>query len=348
MDSWLKQEKRNYCLSQDYSDYRHEFQIPLDGSKVELSNIPFGEEASTQTYFFILQECQGIYRNSLIKGVRIAYEAEFINSDGSHFSEEENKIMSSLFYILAFLAPFLAFQVVKVSDFYFRKKAIDYPVLMLTLALLVDFLAILGEWLHLYFYAKDGMGLFLLDLANVGLSYFSQFIISTLFIVMAIGWTVKPMQRKDEELFINFGLTTGVLVCMMGITTKVSLKDVESFHDYHNTAGLMFMGLKLIIFYMFIKQVWPNYKRCGDGKMRRHFLKLGIFGTMYLLSLPVMVLVVDSSLPLYLRHKVITFASILIQSMSLLVYVFMVSSKENENYPIYYKNRTFVSASKLI
>jgi len=345
-DEW-KNSKSKICSNFQENEKNIKLSVPLDGKEVSISN-SLEHQSLSQSWVFILEECQGKYKEQMFKGNKIKYHLEIKNSDGSHFSEEENGILSVLTWTLIPLILFLLFQSKGVIEFYYQKTAIDYPILMLTFALFLEFLAVLVEFLHLFVYSKNGTGLFVLDYANVALTHLSQFTISILFVLMSDGWTVKPLRKKDQEILIGFGVMTGIIVCAMSFTSKDSVDEVENYHDYQTWAGKVLIIIKLLMYYLFLTQLIPNYKDSDSPKLQKHYKRLGIFGSCYLLSLPLAVIIAELFLPYVVQHKIITIASIVIQSATLLVYTFYLSSKENESYPIYYKNNRFVSAAKMI
>lgn len=99
-------------------------------------------------------------------GNKIKWEITMVNSDGSHFSEEENGILAPLVVCTLLLYVFFANNSMKLYQFYKSEYEMDYPTLILLIALACETLALSCEVLHSIVYSYDGEGLWLFNFGN--------------------------------------------------------------------------------------------------------------------------------------------------------------------------------------
>jgi len=348
-DAWLKQMDKAGCSKKEAeSVYKQEVSVPRNGDEFATKEISLGQDTDVQVWYFALANCDEdneLY-DFMVKN-RIKYEFTIINSNGSHISEEENGVMTVLVITLIFIFGFFASHAMKLHGFYTHKSALDYPLVILVFALMLEFLALFNELLHLYFFSLDGQGFFMCDWLNFVFANLSQLVISILFLLMAFGWTVRNLSKDDEEVFVIVTTVGALLTIFLTIVSKVSTNNFDSFHDYGNWFGVVTLITKLVIYAIFVFMLMKSYSKCED-KLKDHFKKLGIFGSIYLLSLPVSVIVIDILLPPYYRHKAITYSLIIVQSATLIIYASLLSFKDGSYYPIVLKNRSILPTNKVI
>ena len=346
-DTWQLQQSESSCEAKaKHSVYNTPMSLPLNGTEVELSSMSLGQDHGTQVWYFALGSCGDSYSNIMLQSNQITYDLTIMNADGSHISEEENGVITVLWIAIIPIFLFFIFNGVKLLSFYSSKSALDFPLVMLVFALVLEFLGLATELVHLYFYASNGQGFFIFDWANAVFANMAQLIISVLFILMATGWTVRSLSPKDEEMFAVMGMIAAIAVIVNTVMAKISTNDIDSYHDYENLTGIVSLLIKLGLFGLFGHQLTQNYEK-AEGKLKRHYIKLGVFGSVYLLSFPLAVILADFFLPPYMRHKATTYITIIAQSATLLAYASMLSTKEGEYYPIVYKNRAILPMNKM-
>jgi len=346
MENWNKQFETFKCEEKVLlSNFRVYLDVPLNGEAFERTRT-LPNKNGTETYYFVLASCGDSYNHIQLQGNPIHYELRIFNVDGSHFGEEETGIQTVVILCLVPIFIFFAFHSFKLIQFYNSKAALDYPLVMLVVAVILECMNLSSRLLHTITYSYDGEGFALFEWTSTIFGNLSQFLISLLFLLMATGWTVKTLTTKDENLFVIMGIIGAILIVVMAVTGKISTSQIDSFHDYENWFGLLSLFIKLIFYFLFGLQLINNYEK-SEGRIKLHYIKLGVFGSIYLLSFPLSVLAADLLLPPYLRYKATTFATIIFQTATLLTYASFLSFKEGDYYPVMYKNGSILPMNKM-
>jgi hypothetical protein len=68
------------------------------------------------------------------------------------------------------------------------------------LALLFENLGLLFEFVHMQTYAVNGQGFFFMNLLNNIFSILAQFVITIVFLLISMGWTItfKDIEEKND------------------------------------------------------------------------------------------------------------------------------------------------------
>lgn len=259
-------------------------------------------------WYFSLSKC--ISAES--KPIEIEAELTILNSDGSHWSLEEQGLM---YIYAAFLLIFglgIGINLQKMIERYDKTEQLEVNLTALILAIGVQFTGLILETLHWLLYYFDGYGIFFFDFFGQIADFLSQFIISLLLILVTTGWTLKHKQLPAPETFLPI-LTALLIVNFCTILLAKWVRD-SSFSDYEGLPGALLLAYRLGLFVWFVVGIRDLEKGIG-GQQRLFIGYFGLVGTGYFLSLPLLV-VGSWVLPDYYRNLMVITGSLTIQTLT--------------------------------
>eukprot|EP00825_Cyclidium_porcatum_P008167 TRINITY_DN14073_c0_g2_i2.p2 TRINITY_DN14073_c0_g2~~TRINITY_DN14073_c0_g2_i2.p2 ORF type:complete len:266 (+),score=15.81 TRINITY_DN14073_c0_g2_i2:101-898(+) len=168
-DDWQELKSGDPCIKyNDKAKVKNEISIPLDGSWTHYITGSLSQQARRRVWFFNLMQCDNsqFFSKDFYSGLRsfdIEIEMEILNTEENQFSTEERGFISPIFFLMLVQFVIFAFSVQKLYNMYKKEDEIDYPYLIVNLALLLQALSLLCEYFHLVSYSYDGVGLIALD-----------------------------------------------------------------------------------------------------------------------------------------------------------------------------------------
>lgn len=330
----------------NYSRLTKGVQIPTDGSWSPKVSGFLTQRMRTHVWFFVLADCE---RNvsPYIQGNRLKWELEIRNSDRSQFSEEENGMIGPMMLVLAVIVGFFVSNSIKFVKFYRTEESIDYPTLVITIALFIELLSVGCEIMHMWIYSVDGSGSFLFNFANQALSITSQFLITCLLLLMAHGWSIKFLKFEDMDVFIPLGILLGIIHILIVGVGRITDDESYRFHDYENWAGAFVMMLRVFLFAFWVYLFRETYQKTTKESEKNFFNQFGVLSTLYFLAVPVTVGLATTTVAPYWRHKVVTIGTLLLQVSTLVIFTLLFTTKSNKYYQISMKGKTLLPSDKL-
>jgi len=346
-EEWDKVRTLDTCEEKEkYARMIKPIEIPTDGSWSEKVSGMLTQSIRTHVWFFVLADCNSKLSGHA-QGNSIRWELEVLNSDGSHFSQEENGMITPLLIVLTVIIGFFISNSIKFYKFYKTEESIDYPTLIITISLFLEFLSLVFEISHYWIYSIDGKGSFLFNFANQALSITSQFLITCLLLLMAYGWSIKFLKFQDMDVFIPLGVLLGIIhILIVGIGRVI---DDESYryHDYENWAGLFVMAMRILLYGVWVYLFRETYKKTQKDSEKSFFNQFGFLSSLYFLAVPAMVCLATIVVAPYWRHKVVTTGTLLIQTVTLIIFTMLFTTKSNKYYQISMKGNTILPSNKL-
>ena len=101
--------------------------------------------------------------------------------------------------------------------------------------------------------------------------------------------------------------------------------EFDSYHDFEHLPGKILMLFRIILGLGLLICCFQTRLRC-PASLRSFYLQLGIVGTFWFQSLPVMTWVVNSVVPYYLRHRSVGIWSAILQTAAILLLSVLVTS----------------------
>ena len=251
-----------------------------------------------------------------------------VTNNGSHLSADElhlNVMHMVTLFVSGILGTLLALMVL--IRFY-EKNTVHAAVLWVMTAAFSDSFASLLAIIHLELYAHNGIGSPLMDSLSCHLEATTDSLVAILLLSIAAGWTlpsdvVKIQQNaprlkvllKDLQspfraiesasptaMLLGFVFLSHVFLAQWGL--HYHNNDFDSYHDLENLPGKILMILRVFEGLCF----WIC---CVDTKLQcptsliGFYNKLLLVGSLWFLSLPILMWIVDSFVAVHLRHRTI-------------------------------------------
>jgi len=253
-----------------------------------------------------------------------------------------------IFFELLLLVGFFISNSTRFYKFYKTEETWDLPFLILNIAIFMEAISILLEWLHLWLYSVNGSGSFVLDLLSQAAGIFAQFVMTLLIIMIASGWSIDYYKIEELDLYIPLALMIGVFhVIIVGIG-RINDDDPTKFHDYESIPGWIIMAFKLIFFFVFIFFAHRTYSNAGNNAEKKEFfVRFSILGTIYLVALPIIVITSTMFVAPYVRNKVIVLGTLTLQIGASIIMTYLLSSKKSKYHAVSMKGRTLLPSGKL-
>lgn len=209
---------------------------------------------------------------------------------------------------------------------------INYPLVFVSLALFFQISSLIFESLHLWIYSGNGTGLFLFDLLSQLFYIASQFIFTVLLILLSWGWTINFMEFESMTIFMPFSILIGIIQIGFVFLSKASDDTYYKFHDYEDLAGYLIVFVRSGLFFYFLKGLYRTFMEANE-KIRSFIVKLGIFGSIYILAFPVIIFI-NTIVAAYCRHQVIVIGSLVLQIFGILIITILFNKKKGNYYDI--------------
>jgi len=345
-DDWYRARDLTDCKEKEnWAKIKIPLDVPGDASWGE-SVQGLLEQGDTQVWFFVLSDCDKNLSPHII-GNRLRWEIEALNSDGSHFSEDEQGMILPLFVNMMVIASFFVLNSIKFYNFYSKEESADYPTLITIVALFIEFLSLFCEVIHLTIYAYNGQGSAFFNFSNHVLSITSQFLITCLLLLIAYGWSINFLEFEDMDVFIPLGILLGIMHIVIIGVGKIIDNEHYKYHDYENWAGVVIIVVRLLLYVFWIYLFAQSYTAAKHTE-KKFFKKFGIFASIYFLAFPVLVIFSTFFVSAHSKHKLVTTGTLLLQTLTLVVLTLVFTTKKSQYYQISLKGKTLLPTNKLL
>ena len=344
-DDWYRARDLNDCKQREaLARAKIPLNVPIDASWSEYAEGRLSQR-ETQVWFFVLSDCEKNV-SPFIVGNRLRWEIEALNSDGSHFSEDESGMIFPLFVNMLIIAGFFVSNSIKFYKFYNKEEGADYPTLITTIALFIEFLSLACEILHLWIYSYNGKGSAFFNFSNHVLSITSQFLITCLLLLIAYGWSINFLEFEDMDVFIPLGVLLGIMHIVIIGVGKIIDNEHYKYHDYENWAGVVIIVVRLLLYIFWIYLFVQSYTAAKHTE-KKFFKKFGIFASIYFLAFPFLVIFSTFFVEAAAKHKLVTTGTLLLQTLTLVVLTLVFTTKKTQYYQISLKGKTLLPTNKL-
>ena len=346
-DDWPQVQAAKTCQEkEDLARLKINLPVPTDARPSNVMDGYLTQKLRTRVWYFAWSDCERQFARFITPGNKLNVELKFINSDGSHFSAEDNGMTWWYFLELIILIGFFCANSVKFYRFYLTQESLDLPFLILNVAIFLECISVSLELWHLLLYSQNGHGNFVLDFLSQASGVFSQFIIVLLVILISSGWSIDFYKIQELNLYLPLSIMVGLFHFI--IVGLGRIKDSSKFHDYEGVSGWIIMLFKLFFFIIFIFLIKNTYRNASTNNEKKNFIKsFSLFGTIYLLALPILVLISNILVAPYVRNKVIILGTLTLQIGSSIILTYLLSSKKSKYHQISMKGRTLLPSGKL-
>lgn len=125
---------------------------------------------------------------------------------------------------------------------------------------------------------------------------------------------------------------------------RVTDNEYTRFHDYENWSGIIIIVLRLCTFAFWL-YLYSETVKTSAGEELVFYKRFKILCLIYFLSFPILVIVNIWVAP-YLRHKVITIGTLVLQTVTIMILARLFTNKSSKYYNVSLKGRTLVMSNK--
>eukprot|EP00656_Telonema_subtile_P054774 TRINITY_DN8264_c0_g1_i3.p1 TRINITY_DN8264_c0_g1~~TRINITY_DN8264_c0_g1_i3.p1 ORF type:complete len:315 (-),score=25.96 TRINITY_DN8264_c0_g1_i3:17-961(-) len=251
----------------------------------------------------------------------VHFDMEFLNDGSDHFSADEASMLWFMLTVFAVL-NICGFFVGRRLQYHFkrRKPYFHVVIVVLVLALVLQYPSILFQYCHLLVYSWNGVGMPWLHFLGRFLQELAKTVLLCLFIVISQGWTIST----DEVPSVDALIPLSCIAVVFEWATLVVESLFRESHDAYSTAkegalGVAFVVLQLLFFTFFLR----GAKRCIRvveeqqlTKRRAFFLAFTFCCSIWLLAEPFLVLFMPF-FATYQRYQIAVCGATMIQMVAL-------------------------------
>ena len=229
-------------------------------------------------------------------------------------------------------------------------------VLWMSIAASLDAASSLCELLHLQIYKVNGIGSYFLDALAAHAEAICDALLVLLLLSIASGWTlpsdvvniadnnlmqqgglqrlVSDLSRPLTSVSGKGGISRGAILALLILASHVILAqwgrtyndDFESYHDFAHLPGKILMALRITLGLLFLAACSRTRNKCSARNLQRFYWELSILGFFWFQSLPFLTWLCNSLVPYYLRNPAVFIGSALLQTGSILLLSWLVTS----------------------
>lgn len=320
--------------------YKAEIAMPLENSR----------DSRSHYYYFVITDCslEFFMHDNFVPMMH--YELKTWN-DGSHVSADEThlKMLHTVTFLVSGIIAVLLGMTIMIQ--FYEQDTVHAAVFWVMAAAACDCSASLFEIVHLSMYAHDGIGSYLVDAISAHLEALCDSLVALMLLSVGAGWTLpsdvlavqqnaNALQRTLAGLQSPFGALTGLTptaVLSVGIFLvhvilaqwgRTYNDDFDSYHDLEHLPGKILMLFRVVLGLGMVICCIQTRLRC-PASLRTFYLHLGIVGTLWFQSLPVLTWIVNTVVPYYLRHRSIGIWSAILQTSAIALLSLLVTSHKS-------------------
>ena len=227
-------------------------------------------------------------------------------------------------------------------------------VLWVALAAALDAGSSLFEIIHLKAYESNGYGNYFLDAVAAHMEALCDSLIMLLLLSIGAGWTLPSdavrFHRTNESSVLQHAfadlasplrsllsqplhsmvgilgwgtIALQALLCQWGRTYN---DDFESYHDLEHLPGKILMMIRIVLGLLLLAVAMRTSLQARVKQLQSFYQKLAILGFAWFQSLPFVTWMCNTFVPYYLRHPAVFMWSALLQSSSLVLLAWLVTS----------------------
>jgi hypothetical protein len=244
----------------------------------------------------------------------VEYEIHFKQVDGSEFSIEMRYMLAwSCVALLGLTVLYLHYS--KRCRGVWNSAGALHPVIwILIAAALLQYAAQFLHLLHLWNYRGNGIGLWTLDALSEILFMLSQVVRTTIFIAIAMGYTLLP--SATGQLGLMKAIAALALCVHAALVGFGKLQDDESckYHENEGAVGWVLLTVRLLLLTWFVAAAQASQQKAGL-KLQCFLRQFQLAGALYFLAYPAIFIVVQVFAP-YLQHPVLQIGLMIMQTSS--------------------------------
>ena len=270
------------------------------------------------------------------------------NNKETHLSADEFGLTIVRFMTLTLSFLVALYLIVHIGYHHLSKKkkqqhSIHVAVLWVLVAAGLDILSSLLEIIHLRIYDINGIGSYIIDALAAHCEALCDAALVIFLLLIGAGWTLPSdvisvnhnesvIQKMISDL-IRPTFTNAVVPCTI-LAFHVILAqwgrtyddDFDSYHALEHLPGRILMMFRILCTLLLIVATVQTRNKCTIQHLKSFYTMVATLGTMWLLSLPFLSWFCSWFIPYYLRHPAVFCGAAMIQSSSLVLFAWLVTS----------------------
>lgn len=314
----------------EYQIRVEQFSIPSDGSWSYPIVGGLRQRTRPYVWFIAASDCNESLHGSNPTLPEIELKISMTGIDDTEFSHEEIGLLSCYSICLLAYVLILSYSIYNFYKDIKRTERIDNPILIVSVAIILELLALIFRWSHYAEYYFDGEGMKFCYGLSVIFEVASQYVLSLLLILLSQGWTITYNEFGNIEIYVPITIILLILHLIIAGLTQLSNDAYHKYHDYEGFQGIVLVLLRMGMFGYFLFYMRDTYQKC-KMKAKSFFKEFGYYAGGYLLSFPVLILL-SGLCAHYVRNQLIQIGTVFCQSleMCLLLSNFVGRTKYNE------------------
>lgn len=261
---------------------------------------------------------------------KLSFVMEFLNGK-SHLPSEEDGLLAihgSIFVAMAIFAVVGGFAIRKQLK---RAGQIHLTLLILAMSYATEMLSVLMELTHLWVYSMDGKGMrwrhgrLPFDFGADVFQNTSELLLTSLLVAISFGWTMQGDFTRDAvfgtvtrgQLAVFVVIVIGSLQLLLEYVGRFYEEDFNSFHDHEHWPGTCLMLLRVALAGLLWFGVRHTLTQRNKAAVAQLLSRLRLAGIGWLLSFPILVLIIAPMASESSRHAVVTAGALISQCAAL-------------------------------
>mmetsp|Transcript_112295 Transcript_112295/g.194700 ORF Transcript_112295/g.194700 Transcript_112295/m.194700 type:complete len:454 (-) Transcript_112295:30-1391(-) len=264
-------------------------------------------------WYFMIFDCKAKLGDATAV---LDYEINFKQPDGSEFSVEMRYMLTWNVLALVALTCFLLRYGARCWGFWCSAGALHGVIWVLTAAAALQYAAQVLHTMHLWRYQQDGVGLWTLDAFGEIFFMLSQVVQTTLFIAIAMGYTLLPAAAGQVGFVQVVALfTLGIHAALVGFA-KLQGEASCKYHENEGAVGWVLLTVRLMLYAWFVYAGQSSQRKAGL-RLQCFLQRFQLAGALYFLAYPTIFVVVQLFAP-YLQHPIMQIGLLIMQTASVI------------------------------
>lgn len=312
---YLAMEEPECSAKSEYQIRTESITVNANGEWSEVKRGYLKQHTRPYVWFVAAEDCGGAMhvRHSDMPPVQVCIK--FTGENGTEFSHEEIGLLPLYLVALVAYCLILGYNVYSYYKNLKKMERADNPILLLLIAVGLEFASLFLTWVHLLAYSKDGEGWSACHAVAVVAEVGSQFFLSVLLVLISWGWTITYLDFAQTEVHAVLLVMLLVMHLLVAGLTQLTSDAYHKYDDYEGIQGIILVVFRLGMFAYFLFGMRDTY-RISRAKAKVFLKPFAICAGMYLVAFPLLVLVCQMCAH-YVRHKVMVIGSIFVQSVAM-------------------------------
>lgn len=284
--------------------------VPVNGDwSADFSGV-LSQTTTDRVWYFALADCERNMSTN-VKKSRLKVDLQILNSDGSHFSlEDQYLVQDSLFLTIVFVVVFLVY-FLEVIQKWRGNQSVETVQVILMLSISSAVMSHVLKEAHLHVYSMDGSGLLALDFFAESFEVLSTILLTIILILISSGWLLQYPDFPEPETYIPVSILIFIVnVLIVGIG-RISDDAWDKVTDYQGLPGVMIVFIRLAMWGWFYYNI-NNVLTVKKPSEKRFVSLFSRASSAYFWSV-VVVVVLSWGVPALSRHRFVVFCMWMVQ-----------------------------------